>query len=137
MTFDSFFDRVADLDWLGVVVGAVVFIILGMIWFGPLFGKQWTAATGQPAMDGMPATDKLIAAFAYSFVLSAAVNYFGVIDDFEHAIVTGLLLGVFVIGSATYAAVVWDKMKNAAWMINTLYMLVAIAVVTYVQGLMA
>jgi hypothetical protein len=137
MTFDSFFDRVADLDWLAVVVGAVVFMVIGMIWFGPLFGKQWSATTGNPAMSGMPATDKLIGTFLYSFVLSAAVNYFGVIDDIEHSLVTGLLLGVFVIGSAAYAAVVWDNQHRTTWMLNVGFLFVAITIVTYVQGLMA
>ncbi len=137
MTFDSFFDRLGDLDWLAVVVGAVVFMAVGWLWYGPLFGKQWSAGTGIAMDSGTPATDKLIAMFVYSFVLSGAVNYFGVVDDIEHALVTGILLGIFVIGSASYAAVVWEKQQQSVWMINTLFVFVAITIVTYVQGLMA
>ena len=137
MTFDSFFDRLGDLDWLAVVVGAVVFMVVGWLWYGPLFGKQWSAGTGIAMDSSMPATDKLIAMFVYSFVLSGAVNYFGVLDDIEHSLVTGILLGILVIGSASYAAVVWEKQKQSVWMINTLFVFVAITIVTYVQGLMA
>ena len=138
MTFDIFFERIGDLDWLAVVVGAVVFLAVGYVWYGPLFGKQWSAGTGIPMESGTPATNKLIAAFVYSFVLSGAVNYFGVLDgDIEHSLVTGILLGVAVIGAASYAAVVWEKQKQSVWVINTLYLFVAITIVTYIQGLMA
>jgi hypothetical protein len=138
LTFDSFFERLGDLDWLAVVVGAVVFMVVGWLWYGPLFGKQWSAGTGIAMDSSMPATDKLIAMFVYSFVLSGAVNYFGVLDgDVEHSLVTGILLGILVIGSASYAAVVWEKQKQSVWMINTLFLFVAITIVTYVQGLMA
>ena len=138
MTFDIFFERIGDLDWFAVVVGAVVFLAVGYLWFGPLFGKQWSAGTGIPMESGMPATDKLIATFVYSFVLSGAVNYFGVLDgDIEHSLVMGILLGVLVIGAASYAAVVWEDQKQSVWAINTLYLFVAITIVTYVQGLMA
>jgi hypothetical protein len=138
LTFDSFFERLGDLDWLAVVVGAVVFMVVGWLWYGPLFGKQWSAGTGIAMDSSMPATDKLIAMFVYSFVLSGAVNYFDVLDgDVEHSLVTGILLGILVIGSASYAAVVWEKQKQSVWMINTLFLFVAITIVTYVQGLMA
>ena len=138
MTFDIFFERIGDLDWLAVLVGAIVFMVVGWVWYGPLFGKQWSAGTGIPMESGTPATDKLIAMFVYSFVLSGAVNYFGVLDgDIEHSLVMGILLGVLVIGSAAYAAVVWEKQNRSVWGINTFFLFVSITIVTYVQGLMA
>ncbi len=135
MSFSDFFDRLGDLDYLAVVVGAIVFMVVGYIWYGPLFGKQWSTASGQPMDSGMPATDKLIAMFVSMFVLSAAINYLGVSDDFEHAIVAALVLGVFVIGAAAYSDVIWAGKNRATWMIDTVYLLVAITLVYYVQGL--
>ena len=135
MSFSDFFDRLGDLDYLAVVVGAIVFMVVGYVWYGPLFGKQWSAATGQPMDSGMPATDKLIAMFVSMFVLSAAINFFGVIDDFEFGIVMGLIFGVFLIGSAAYSDVIWAGKNRTAWMIETAYLLVAITLVYYVQGL--
>ena len=139
MTFSDFFDRLGNLDWLAVVVGAIVFIVLGAVWYGPLFGKKWSAETGMPMMKmtEMPKPDKLIGAFIYSFVASAAINYFGALDDIEHSLVLALLLGVFVIGSYMYSQVVWAKMKMSVFIIDLAYTFVAIAVVSYVQGLMA
>jgi hypothetical protein len=35
------------VDWLGLIVGAVVAFVVGAVWFSPaLFGKQWAAAHG-------------------------------------------------------------------------------------------
>ena len=119
MTFSDFFDRLGNLDWLAVLVGAIVFMVLGALWFGPLFGKQWSAGTGKPRMSGIPQANKLVGTFAYSFVVSA------------------ILLGVFMIGAAAYAAVVWMDEKVGVWIINVGFWFVGIAVVNFVQGLLA
>jgi hypothetical protein len=43
-----------DVNWLAVLVAAVVTFVLGGVWYGPLFGKVWRAAEGQaePAPGG-------------------------------------------------------------------------------------
>jgi len=137
MTFSDFFDRIANLDWLAVLVGTLVFMVLGALWYGPLLGKRWSEGTGSPAMSGIPQANKLVGTLVYSFVVSAAVNYFGALDDIEHAAVMGVLLGVFVIGAALYAGVVWMDRKFGVWIIEVAFWFVGIAVVTYVQGLLA
>src|SRR3989344_98601 len=32
-----------DVNYLAVVVGAVVIFVLGWLWYGPFFGKKWIA----------------------------------------------------------------------------------------------
>jgi hypothetical protein len=34
------------INLLAVFVGALVFFVLGALWYGPLFGKSWKALTG-------------------------------------------------------------------------------------------
>ena len=41
-----------SINYLAVVVAAVVAFILGAIWNGPLFGKAWAAARGLPPAQG-------------------------------------------------------------------------------------
>ena len=36
----------ASVSWLGAVLGGFAFFLFGALWYGPLFGKQWMAATG-------------------------------------------------------------------------------------------
>src|SRR5450631_499343 len=37
---------VTQIHWLAVVAAAIVGFPLGALWYGPLFGKAWMAATG-------------------------------------------------------------------------------------------
>ncbi len=39
----------SDVNWLAVIVGAVVAYLLGWLWFSPkMFGKVWAAGVGLP-----------------------------------------------------------------------------------------
>lgn len=68
MTFD-----LAQVSWLGVIVGAAIYFVLGALWYSPpLFARPWQAAIGwdpartPPQMNPMtyilPAAMYLIAA---------------------------------------------------------------------------
>lgn len=36
-----------DINWLAVLVAAVVTFVLGGVWYGPLLGRVWRTAEGQ------------------------------------------------------------------------------------------
>ena len=36
----------SQIDWLGLLLGAVAGFALGALWYGPLFGKAWMGALG-------------------------------------------------------------------------------------------
>ncbi len=38
--------NLAEINWLGVLLGAVAGFVLGALWYGPLFSKPWMAAVG-------------------------------------------------------------------------------------------
>jgi len=137
VTFSDFFDILGELDWLAVIVGTVALMVLGWLWYGPLFGKAWAKATGQSAMSGMPATNKLIGTAIYTFVFNIGLAYTdALLDDIEHALVFGgLVIGVLLVGSMAYATVVWQNYKTNAYFIDLLFLFFAGAVGIYVQGL--
>ena len=138
-TFSDFFEHLGDLDWLALIVSAIVLMVIGWLWYGPLFGKAWSKATGQSMSSGMPEVGKLVQTFVYSFVFSGGLAYTGMIgDDIEHALVFGgLIVGLLIIGSVLYTATVWSGRKMNAWMIDTLFWMVAGSVSIYLQGAMA
>lgn len=136
MTFSDFFDALGDFDWVAILVGTVAIVVLGWLWYGPLFGKAWSKATGQPMMSGMPATNKLVGTLIYSFVFNVGLAYTSPIDDIEHALVFGgLVIGVLLIGSLMYSTVVWTNYKMNAFVIDLLFVFFAASVGIYVQGL--
>lgn len=40
-----------DINFLAVLVGVVLSMVLGTIWYGPLFGKKWMALNGMDLTD--------------------------------------------------------------------------------------
>lgn len=137
MTFSDFFDAFGEFDWLAIIVGTAVFVAVGWLWYGPLFGKAWSSATGQPMQSGTPDTGKLIATIIYSLVFNIGLAFTSVgPDDFEHSLVAGgIVLGALLVGSASYAGVVWAGHHRTAWMIDLLFIIVAATLSTFVQGL--
>ena len=40
-----------SINYLAIAVCAVLSMVIGFIWYGPLFGKQWMKVTGATALD--------------------------------------------------------------------------------------
>lgn len=146
MTFSDFFDSLGDLDWLAILVGTVAMFIVGWLWYGPLFGKKWTAANGvSGGGSGMPGASVLIKGFVQTFAINVGIAYFIPLlhaafqNDYtiETVLVSSFVLSFFVIGAAFYASVVYLKRSVTAWGIDTGYYLVGLAVAAYVQDLVA
>jgi hypothetical protein len=136
-TFDGFFNILGDLDWLAIIVATlVVSIVLGFIFYGPLFGKKLAAATGTPySMKFDPKRD--IPGLIVSFIFQIGVAYLGVADDIEHALVTALVAGVLLVVPVLYTRVIYAKGSRLEFSIDAGYWFFAIAVGCYVQGLFA
>ncbi|HEX5630767.1 MAG TPA: DUF1761 domain-containing protein [Acidimicrobiia bacterium] len=135
-TFSDFFESLGDLDWLAILVATlVVMLVVVVIFYGPVFGKKWAAASGQEySMKFNPKTD--IPGIILAFVFQIGVAYMVVADDIEHSLVTALL-GTLLIGSVLYGQTLWLKRNKVAVFIDIAYFFFAIAVGGYVQGLMA
>ncbi|MDQ7020805.1 MAG: DUF1761 domain-containing protein [Candidatus Dojkabacteria bacterium] len=44
----------AEISVIGIVIAAIANIFLGMIWYGPLFGKEWMRLVGIKKEDTEP-----------------------------------------------------------------------------------
>ncbi len=86
-----------DINYLAVVVGAILTMVIGFIWYGPAFGKTWLKVTGLRMED----VDKSQTPKAYglSFLAALAVSYVlsGVVDLFQATTIgTGASAGVWM-----------------------------------------
>ena len=64
-----------NINWVGVISAGVASMIVGFIWYGPLFGKMWMKLTGKKEMADkkeMPKTYAIIfiASLITAYVLS-------------------------------------------------------------------
>jgi hypothetical protein len=121
-----------DLNWLAVIVCATVNMVVGAVWYGPLFGKRWMKEVGLTQADiesGQTWPLYLVAAFnslCMAFVLANVVSWAGVTG-----VGSGVLLGALMwVGFAGFTFAVnhaFEGRTIAHWAINA---------GTYLVGLM-
>ena len=136
-TFDGFFDTFGELDWVAILVATiVVYVVVGFLVYGPLFGKKYAAATGASTAFKFDAK-RDITALVLGFIFQIGVAYLGATDDIEHSLVTALVFGVLLIGPTLYYQVVYQKKQKVVFLYELIFAFLAIAVGGYVQGLVA
>src|SRR5579859_3870061 len=129
-----------NVNWLAIVAAAIAAMVIGTLWYGPLFGKQWMKLRGMDpeSMKGMkfPA-DK----FAIQFVASLLTAFF--IAQFMMwvgaANVAGALVLAFWIWLGFYAttmldSVLWEKAPWQLYILNVAQRLVTLLVMAAILG---
>lgn len=126
-----------QVSWLGVIVGAAIYFVLGAVWYSPvLFAKPWQAAIGwdparqPPQMNPMtyavPALLYLIAAIAMAIIAAATGT-----DSITEGLVLGLITGIGFALPMTGVEATFDpnKPKPMAWFLITVaYHLIGFAI---------
>jgi hypothetical protein len=120
------------INWLALLVVTVVKFVLGFVWFGLIFGKQWQALSGvsEAAMKaGMVkaiVTD-LVTTFILAFVLVHAIHYAG-----AASLGTGAAVGFFnwlgFVGTLTLASTVYEQRPLKLWVIGNAYQLLSLVI---------
>ncbi len=129
-----------DINYWAVLVGAVAYMLIGMLWYGFLFMKQWMKLMGFTEKDKKKAKKKgmakyylvaFIAALIMSYVLAHFVDYVGAVD------LLGALKAAFWIWLGFIAAiminsVLWEGRPVKLYLINISYQLVSLIVMAVI-----
>ena len=81
------------MNYVAILVASFIPMVVGSLWYGPLFGKKWMKLVGVKEMnmgkDGMTKFYVLmfVTSFVQSFVLSYFVTGIGAVDAVSGAIV--------------------------------------------------
>ena len=147
MTFSDYFDYLGELDWLAVLGGTVAMFLVGWLWYTPLFGKKWAAANGVTGAtgSGSPGTSVLVKGFIQTLAINIGIAYvfpalhvvFQNEPTIETLLVSSFVVSFWFIGAALFAGVVYLKRSTTAWLIDTGYCFVGIAVAAFVQDMIA
>jgi hypothetical protein len=70
-----------QVNWVAVVLGAVFSMLLGFLWYGPLFGKLWLRSIGKK-QEELSSNAGMYVFAAYQLVLNAAEGLLGVVSLF-------------------------------------------------------
>ncbi len=67
-----------SVNYFAIVVGAVLSMVIGAVWYGPLFGKKWLEIVGATAED-LEARKKMQAAAGPLYVVQFVLTLFQVL----------------------------------------------------------
>ena len=120
-----------SVNYIAVLLGAVLNMVLGTLWYGPLFGNLWLKLIGKKKEDIQGAAWLYIASFVAAFVaalaLSLVIQAFGSTGFFE-----GLLIGVVVwlgfVSTVTLTFSIFEGPPLSVWLLFIAYQLVIFAV---------
>jgi hypothetical protein len=125
-----------ELNWLAVIVAALSSFPLGFLWYGPLFGKVWSAEVGmtdEKAKSGNPAI-----MFGGAFVLaliqaSTFALFLGPVTNPE-ATLYGLTAGLCWVGAAFGVQYLFERKSWKLMAINAGYNAVAFTLIGAIIG---
>ena len=119
---------IIEVNWLALFIGAVLNIVLGMVWYSPmLFGKSWMTLMGMKEMKPDPKNlgAMFLIALAIGYILAHFVVYTSAYS-FGLGMQTGLWAGLGMtalpMASSTFPAGSSWKL----WAINAGYWVVAL-----------
>ena len=130
-----------DVNWLAILVCGIVSMIVGSIWYGPLFGKAWqkhfnfTKKEQEQGMKDMPKTyaqmfvGSLITTFVLAVVISMAPQ------PSATAGMTGAFwLWVGFIVAVKYSEVLFEKKPLQVFFIESGYYLIFLTIAGAILG---
>ncbi len=125
-----------SLNWLALIASVAAAMFLGMIWYGPLFGKPWMKLVGltkQAAEANMARSmilgllNSLVIAIAVSLLLSM-MN----ITELSAGLQLGALVSIGFFASNEASAAIWQKTPCKLFLINAGYAFVMVEAIVLI-----
>lgn len=138
---------VVPINYMAVIAAAIVSMITGYLWYGPLFGKLWMKEMGlsKEKMDkdmkkGMGKSYGLM--FAGSLVMSYVLAH-SIVFASSYLKMTGLPAGIMsgfwnwlgFVAPVTLGSILWEGKSVRLWMLNNGYYLVTLSAMGAVLAL--
>ncbi len=128
-------------NWLAVVLCGVAYMVIGMLWYGPLFGKAWTKLMHWKKADiekakksgEMPKTYSisLLASFVMAYALNLVMKI-SAISSVSEAVQLAIWLWVGFVAMSWLTLVLFEKKPSKLVAINTGYHLVTMVVMSVI-----
>lgn len=127
------------VNYLAVVLAAVAFMVIGMLWYGPLFGKKWKELMGltDESVKTMKMTPSqaMIGGFITSLIMAYVLSYsafvwkafFGTsVSDVVFALQLAFWIWLGYVATTQAGGVLWEGRPWKLFFINASNTLVAL-----------
>jgi multidrug transporter EmrE-like cation transporter len=121
------------VNYWAVLAAAAANVVLGMLWYGPLFGKKWMALTGMKLTeeDKKQMPKKTLIMLLTSFVMAYVLLHFTQpAESLNMALEWAVWLWLGFIATVSMAGVLWKGESNKLWALDNGYRLVALLMMT-------
>lgn len=135
------------INYLAVLVAAIASMVIGFVWYGPLFGKQWIALSGMTP-DKIEAAKaggmgkayflQLVGSLVMAYVLAHALVFaqaYMKVEGVSAGLTTGFWNWLGFIAPVTLGSVLWDGKPWKLWILNNAHYLVALLVMGIILSL--
>lgn len=128
-----------EVNYLALVLSSVASMIIGMIWYGPLFGEAWMKEMGFTKADMEKAKKKgmagtMFTAFVSWLVLSYFAGYFiemaGTAGDYMASLKVVGAIWLGFIATVSLGSVLWENKSVKLYILNNGYDVVTFAAIT-------
>lgn len=127
------------INGLAVLVVAVISILLGMLWYGPLFGKLWMRGVGMKKMSkpknmGLIYLGMIVNVLILVCALAYVLSVLGIVSA-GFGIMWGLIIWFGFMIPLLFEPVLWTKQKLSVFFINAGYRLVMMVIAGAILGM--
>jgi len=119
-----------QVNWIAVLIGGVFNMVLGSLWYGPLFGNAWLRAIGKRQDEIQSSLGMYILPFlagvASAYVLALIIAGLG-ITIWWQGLIMGAIVWIGIGAAATFTTGTFEDQPRAAWMLFAFYQLIVYA----------
>ncbi|WP_262695103.1 DUF1761 domain-containing protein [Kordiimonas aquimaris] len=116
----------AEINWLAVFAGGIIYMFVGGLWYGPIAGKAWLEEMGMTEEEvkasGSP-TGAMIKSFIASLFLTFGMaflfNMMGITNaDWIHGAISGAFMALLIVGAATFPNYAFESKTTRHFIIH-------------------
>ena len=130
---------VVAVNWLAIIVAAIVKFAIGSVWYTALFGKRWRELQGVPegaSMNGLATAMivQIVGDLVMAYVLARFVGHYGATSIFD-GILIGFMAWLGFVATIMVGSIFYERKPAEAVAINAGYQLVGIVVMGVILAL--
>src|SRR3989344_3042591 len=132
-----------SINWLAVLIAAVVNMIVGSLWYGPIFGRAWKRMMGltDESMKSMrlSAMQAMAGGFITAIVMAYVLAHFVAVNgvaDMSGALELAFWIWLGFMATVTAGSFLWENKPFKLFVLNAAEQLVALVLMAMVMVMM-
>lgn len=136
--------EITNLNYLAVFVSAIAVMVLGALWYGPLFGRLWMQLSGitNKEIDDSNKSNLVWILYLINFIsifvtayVTAHFIYFVGADTLKEGLQTGFWIWLGFIATFSLGMVIWEAKPFKLYILTNTYHLISFLMVGSILAL--